>query len=102
MAMYVVVAQMSSSSEISMTDSSSSDQDAPLPPPHDTSVPPLRGPPRQLCQCTKCVGQVSQKTYVCAQHIERFGRWRRHAAGASSSHVGCFSLITPYCLHSLI
>ncbi|CAM6116361.1 unnamed protein product [Calypogeia fissa] len=78
---------MSSSSEISSSDLSSSDEDIPPPPQSYMTMAP-RGPPRQLCQCTKCVGQVSQKSYVCSQHIERYGHHRGLTPGASSSHVG--------------
>ncbi|CAM6081550.1 unnamed protein product [Calypogeia fissa] len=78
---------MSFSSEISSSDLSSSDEDIPPPPQSEMTTAP-RGPPRQLCQCTKCVGQVSQKSYVCSQHMERYGRHRGLTPGASSSHVG--------------
>ncbi|CAK9862484.1 unnamed protein product [Sphagnum jensenii] len=57
-----------------------------------------RGPPQQLCQCTKCVGQISQKSYVCAQHIQRFGLHRGLTPRASSSHVGSRMKPPPYVL----
>jgi hypothetical protein len=46
-----------------------------------------RGPPRQLCQCTKCVGQILQKSYICAQHIEQFGRHHGFLPRAAPSRV---------------
>ncbi|CAM6097688.1 unnamed protein product [Calypogeia fissa] len=72
---------MSSSSELS-----SSDEEDPLPS-QPVSSHPLRGPPRQLCPCTQCMGQVSQKSYISVQHIERFGRHESGHAGASSSRM---------------
>jgi hypothetical protein len=77
---------MSSSSSISTSDSSSSDDGTSAHTHAEVSHLP-RGPPRQLCQCTKCAGQISQKSYVCAQHIERFGRHRGLTTCATSSHV---------------
>ncbi|CAM6123924.1 unnamed protein product [Calypogeia fissa] len=77
---------MSSSSEVSSSDPSS-DEDIPPPPQSEMTMGP-HGPPRQLCQCTKCVGQVTQKSYVCSQHIKRYGRHRGLTLGASSSHMG--------------
>jgi len=74
--------QMSSSSELS---DSSDDSGSPTSKPRQGL--PCGGPPRQLCACSQCMGQVSQKSYVCAQHIERYGRYRRGTPGASSSHM---------------
>ena len=87
-----VTDDMSSSSVISTSDSSSSNEGTSAHTQAEVSHSP-RGPPRQLCQCTKCVGQISQKSYVCAQHIQRFGRHRGLTPGASSSHV--VSVILP-------
>ncbi len=87
-----VTDDMSSSSVISTSDSSSSNEGTSAHTQAEMSHSP-RGPPRQLCQCTKCVGQISQKSYVCAQHIQRFGRHRGLTPGASSSHV--VSVILP-------
>ena len=81
-----VTDDMSSSSVISTSDSSSSNEGTSAHTQAEVSHSP-HGPPRQLCQCTKCVGQISQKSYVCAQHIQRFGRHRGLTPGASSSHV---------------
>lgn len=72
---------MSSSSELSSSDEEDLGPSPPI------SSRPLHGPPRQLCECTQCKGQVSQKSYICVQHIERFGRHERGHAGASSSHM---------------
>ncbi|CAK9264690.1 unnamed protein product [Sphagnum jensenii] len=88
---------MSSSSVISTSDSSSSNEGTSAHTQAEMSHYP-RGPPRQLCQCTKCVGQISQKSYVCAQHIQRFGRHRGLTPGASSSHVGSRMTPPPYVL----
>ncbi|CAK9221513.1 unnamed protein product [Sphagnum troendelagicum] len=88
---------MSSSSVISTSDSSSSNEGTSAHTQAEMSHSP-RGPPRQLCQCTKCVGQISQKSYVCAQHIQRFGRHRGLTPGASSSHVGSHMTPPPYVL----
>ncbi|CAM6013018.1 unnamed protein product [Sphagnum balticum] len=88
---------MSSSSVISTSDSSSSNEGTSAHTQAEMSHSP-RGPPRQLCQCTKCVGQISQKSYVCAQHIQRFGRHRGLTPGASSSHVGSRMTPPPYVL----
>jgi hypothetical protein len=77
---------MSSSSVVSTSDSSSSNEGTSAHTQAEVSHSPC-GPPRQLCQCTKCVGQISQKSYVCAQHIQRFGRHRGLTPGAFSSHV---------------
>ncbi len=77
---------MSSSSVVSTSDSSSSNEGTSAHTQAEVSHSP-RGPPRQLCQCSKCVGQISQKSYVCAQHIQRFRRHRGLTPGASSSHV---------------
>jgi hypothetical protein len=87
-----VTDDMSSSSIISTSDSSSSNEGTSAHTQAEMSHSP-RGPPRQLCQCTKCVGQISQKSYVCAQHIQRFGRHRGLTPGASSSRV--VSVILP-------
>jgi hypothetical protein len=77
---------MSSSSSISSSDLSSSD-DGTSPHTHAEASHSPRGPPRQLCQCTKCVGQILQKSYVCAEHIERFGRHRGLLPEATPSRV---------------
>ncbi len=87
-----VTDDMSSSSVISTSDSSSSNEGTSAHTQAKMSHSP-RGPPQQLCQCTKCVGQISQKSYVCAQHIQRFGCHRGLTPGASSSHV--VSVILP-------
>jgi len=87
-----VTDDMSSSFVISTSDSSSSNEGTSAHTQAEMSHSP-RGPPRQLCQCTKCVGQISQKSYVCAQHIQRFGRHRGLTTRASSSHV--VSVILP-------
>ncbi len=81
-----VTDDMSSSSVISTNDSSSSNEGTSAHTQAEMSHS-RRGPPWQLCQCTKCVGQISQKSYVYAQHIQRFGRHRGLTLGASSSHV---------------
>jgi hypothetical protein len=81
-----------SSSVVSTSDSSSSNEGTSAHTQAEVSHSP-RGPPRQLCQCTKCVGQISQKSYVYAQHIQRFGHHRGLTPGASSSHV--VSVILP-------
>jgi hypothetical protein len=81
-----VTDDMSSSSIVSISDSSSSNEGTSAHTQAEVFHSP-RGPPRQLCQCTKCVGQISQKSYVYAQHIQRFGRHRGLTLGASSSHV---------------
>jgi hypothetical protein len=83
---------MSSSSVISTSDSFSSDEGSPTHPQAQVSRSP-GGPPRKLCQCTKYVGQVSQKSYVCAQHIERFGHHEGPIGGASSSYVVSVTLL---------
>lgn len=83
-----VILDMSSSSSSVVSDSSSSDDDTPPPLEPDLSQVSC-GPPRQLCFCTKCVGVVSQKSYVCVEHIERFGRYQGLTPGASSSHMVC-------------
>ncbi|CAK9871772.1 unnamed protein product [Sphagnum jensenii] len=88
---------MSSSSVVSTSDSSSSNDGTSAHTQAHVSHSP-HGPPRQLCQCTKCVGQISQKSYVCAQHIQRFGRHRDLTPGASSSHVGSRMTPPPYVL----
>ncbi|CAK9201085.1 unnamed protein product [Sphagnum troendelagicum] len=88
---------MSSSSVVSTSDSSSSNEGTSAHMQAEVSHSP-RGPPRQLCQCTKCVGQISQKSYVCAQHIQRFGHHRGLTPGASSSHVGSRMKPPPYVL----
>ncbi|CAM6061409.1 unnamed protein product [Sphagnum tenellum] len=88
---------MSSSSVVSTSDSSSSNEGTSAHTQAEVSHSP-RGPPRQLCQCTKCVGQISQKLYVCAQHIQRFGCHRGRTLGASSSHVGSRMKPPPYVL----
>ncbi|CAK9253772.1 unnamed protein product [Sphagnum jensenii] len=88
---------MSSSSVISTSDSSSSNEGTSAHMQVEMSHSP-RDPPRQLCQCTKCVGQISHKSYVCAQHIQRFGRHRGLTPGASSSHVGSCMTPPPYVL----
>ncbi|CAK9265283.1 unnamed protein product [Sphagnum jensenii] len=88
---------MSSSSVVSTSDSSSSNEGTSAHTQAKVSHSPP-GPPRQLCQCTKCVGQISQKSYVCAQHIQRFGRHRGLTPGASSSHVGSCMTPPPYVL----
>ncbi|CAK9250539.1 unnamed protein product, partial [Sphagnum jensenii] len=77
---------MSSSSVVSTSDSSSSNDGTSAHTQAHVSHSP-HGPPRQLCQCTKCVGQISQKSYVCAQHIQRFGHHRGLTLGASLSRV---------------
>jgi hypothetical protein len=87
-----VTDDMSSSSVISTSDSSSSNEGTLTHTQAEMSHSP-RGPLRQLCQCTKCVGQISQKSYVCAQHIQRFGCHHGLIPGASSSHV--VSVILP-------
>ncbi len=87
-----VTDDMSSSSVISTSDSSSSNEGTSAHTQAQMSHSP-RGPPRQLCQCTKCVGQISQKSYVYAQHIQQFGCHRGLTPGASSSHV--VSVILP-------
>ncbi len=87
-----VTDDISSSSVISTSDSSSSNGGTSVHTQAEMSHSP-RGPPRQLCQCTKCVGQISQKSYVCAQHIQRFGRHCGLTPGAFSSHV--VSVILP-------
>jgi hypothetical protein len=81
-----VTNDMSSSSVVSISDSSFSNEGTSAHTHVEVFHSP-RGPPRQLCQCTKCVGQISQKSYVCAQHIQRFGRHCGLTPGASSSHV---------------
>jgi hypothetical protein len=63
-----VTDDMFSSSVVFTSDSSSSNEGTSAHMQAEVSHSP-RGPPRQLCQCTKCVGQISQKSYVCAQHI---------------------------------
>ncbi|CAM6007314.1 unnamed protein product [Sphagnum balticum] len=83
---------MYSSSVVSTSDSSSSNEGTSAHTQAEVSHSP-HGPPRQLCQCTKCVGQISQKSYVCAQHIQQFGRHRGLTPGASSSHVGLVPLM---------
>ncbi|KAH8971176.1 hypothetical protein BDL97_02G129200 [Sphagnum fallax] len=88
---------MSSSFVISTSDSSSSNEGTSAHTQAEMSHSP-RGPPRQLSQCTKCVGQISQKSYVCAQHIQQFGRHRGLTTGASSSHVGSRMTPPPYVL----
>lgn len=91
---------MSSSSEVSSSELSS-DEDIP-PPPQSEMTMGLRGPPRQLCQCTKCVGQVTQKSYVCEQHIERYGRHRGLTPGASSSHMVSVTLQFVFILSHIV
>ncbi len=88
---------MSSSSSISSSDLSSSD-DGTSAHTHAESSHTPRGPPRQLCQCTKCVGQISQKSYVCAEHIERWGRHRGLLPGAAPPHVvsDIFNVFCPF------
>ncbi|CAM6021704.1 unnamed protein product [Sphagnum balticum] len=88
---------MSSSSVVSTSDSSSSNDGTSAHTQAHVSHSP-HAPPRQLCQCTKCVGQISQKSYVCAQHIQRFGRHRGLTPGASSSRVGSRMTPPPYVL----
>ena len=88
-----VIDDMSSSSIVSISDSSSSSNEGTSAHTQAEVSHSPRGPPRQLCQCTKCVGQISQKSYVCAQHIQRFRRHHGLTPGASSSHV--VSVILP-------
>ncbi|CAK9228323.1 unnamed protein product [Sphagnum troendelagicum] len=54
---------MSSSSVVSTNDSSSSNEGTSAHTQAEVSHSP-HGPPRQLCQCTKCVDQISQKSYM--------------------------------------
>jgi hypothetical protein len=85
-----IVDEMSSSGTSDSSDYSSSEDDAPPPPPSQSRPPPTRPPPIMLCWCKKCVGMVKQKSYVCDEHIERFGRHERLTPGASSSHMVCY------------
>ena len=80
---------MGDSSDVSSTDDSSSEEEAPLPP--QPASPLFRGPPQKYCDCTRCVGQVVQKSYVCAQHIEKYGHHVRDV-GASSSYMVSYEI----------
>jgi hypothetical protein len=77
---------MSSSSSISSSELSSLD-DGTLAHTHAEASHSACGPPWQLCQYTKYVSQILQKSYICAEHIEQFGRYRGLLRGAASSHV---------------